>query len=243
MAVYTNEVIVLGSKSWGDADKLLWLFSRDYGKMRAVAYGARRAKSPLAGSLQMFNLVDVTLNSGERLDTVRQATIKKRFKRATEELEVMAYASFVAELVLELSAEGESKAELFDELLKVFSAFEKRNPRLVALSAAYKILKLEGLSLVENACVHCGELLVNDGFIDVKEGGALCSHCKSIDAISYPFEAQKLILLLEEIDLIDSAQITVKKNAMLVAEKILLTYLVEIIEKPLRSLEFIKELS
>ena len=52
MAIYTTEVLVLGVKNWGNADKIVTLLSPTYGKITAAAYGCRRPKSPLAASMQ-----------------------------------------------------------------------------------------------------------------------------------------------------------------------------------------------
>lgn len=243
MAQYTTEAIILGVKNWGEADKLLWFFSREQGKLRAVAYGARRARSLLAGPLQPFNLVSVTLSEGDRLDIVRQCSVGKRYRKLTEDLTAMAYASFVAELTLELCPEHEPQPELYDELGKIFVAFEKRNPRLVALSAAYKLFQIEGLALSSQNCVHCGSELVGDGWFDVKEGGALCEECTSGAAMEYRAGTRELIHLLETVDLEKDETFSIKGADLNAAEVIMLSYLAEITEKPLKSLSFIAQLN
>ena len=239
---YTTEAIVLGVKNWGEADKLLWFFSREKGKLRAAAYGARRAKSPVAGGLQLFNQLSVTLTEGERIDTVRQCQLLHHAKKPTEDLTAMAYAAFVAELALELSPEHEPQPELYEELEKILAAFEKRNPRLVALSAAYKLFRLAGLSLSVNTCVHCGAALVGDGCFDIKEGGALCRECTTEVAREYRTSTRELMQLLEEIDLSGEDAFSVKGSDLAAAEQIMMSYLPEIIEKPLKSLGFIGQL-
>ena len=136
MAQYTTEAIVLGVHNWGAADKMVWLLSPEHGKLKAAAYGCRRPKSPLAGGLQLFNRLDVSLNSGSQLDTLRQCTMKGRYRKVGEDLTVMAYAAFVAELTLELLPEGMPQPDIYQRLLEILAAFETRNPRLVALAAA-----------------------------------------------------------------------------------------------------------
>lgn len=239
MAQYTVEGIVLGVKNWGEADKLVWFLSREQGKLRVAAYGARRARNPLAGALQPFNLLSLTLAGGERIDTARQSQVLHRFKKPCEDLTVMAYASFVAELALELFAEHEPQPELYDELLRVFGAFEERNPRLVALSAAFKLLQGSGLALSTESCVHCGAAIEGDAFIDVREGGAICPSCAQESMEEYTAGTRRLIALLEKLNLASPPEFSVKGSELLAAERIMLCYLPEIMEKPLKSLEFI----
>lgn len=242
MAQYTTEVIVLGVRNWGDADKLLWFFSREQGKLRAAAYGARRTKSTVAGGLQLFNQLSVTMTEGDRIDVVRQCQIIHHAKKPTEDLTAMAYAAFVAELALELSPEHEPQPELYDELLKILEAFETRNPRIVALSAAYKLFSLAGLSLRTLTCVHCGKVIVGDAAFDIKEGGALCDKCVTARAAEYTAGTRELIQLLETIDFAGKETFKIKAADLAAAEQIMLDYLPEIIEKPLKSLTFISQL-
>ena len=79
MAIYTTEVLVLGVKNWGNADKIVILLSPTYGKITAAAYGCRRPKSPLAASMQPFSWLDIQLSKGEKMDTVRQCEHKGFF--------------------------------------------------------------------------------------------------------------------------------------------------------------------
>ena len=101
MARYTASALVLGVHNWGDADKIVTLFTRERGLIRAAAFGARRPKSPLAAGLQMFNEIEAELTEGQRLDTVRTASLLHHPKKLSEDLAAMSYGSFVAELVRE----------------------------------------------------------------------------------------------------------------------------------------------
>ena len=105
MAQYQTDALVLGVKNWGEADKIVTLLSKEHGKIVATAFGCRRPKSPLAGALQMFNEVSVQLTKGERLDTVRQATLKQANKTMSADFSAMAYGAFVAELATNLAVE------------------------------------------------------------------------------------------------------------------------------------------
>ena len=87
MARYTASALVLGVHNWGDADKIVTLFTRERGLIRAAAFGARRPKSPLAAGLQMFNEIEAELTEGQRLDTVRTASLLHHPKKLSEDLD------------------------------------------------------------------------------------------------------------------------------------------------------------
>ncbi len=248
MARRSAEAIVLAARNWGEADKMVSLLTRECGRIEAAAFGCRRPKSALTAGMQMFAHIDVEFTEGNRVWTVRQCSCKSRFTRLFADLGAMAYGSFVAELALELSPEQEPLPDIFDQLLEIFYAFEERNPRLVALAAAYQLLTLTGFSLHLDSCVHCGAAFVEPMGMDISEGGVLCNSCCSKD--TPPFSAslrtfiekmtalswQKLAALQEK------SQLLVKKQELLAAENLLLTHLYALFGKKLRSLVFISQL-
>lgn len=240
MAQYTTEAIVLRVKNWGEADKMLQFFSRDHGRIPAVAFGCRRPKSPLAGGMQLFNHLDVTLQQGDRLATVRQCSLRDRFRKLDEDLTAMAYGSFVAELAVELAPEGQPQPELFDRLLAIFSAFARHNARLIALAAGYQLLELAGLQLNYAQCTHCGKKLEGDAWFDAAEGGAFCPDCHTAAGIPYLVGQREFICRLAALDWAAPPQFSVKKAALLAAENLLLTYLRNLFGHDLKSLRFIR---
>ena len=84
MARYTAHALVIGVHPWGDADKVVELFTAEKGRVRAAAFGSRRPKSTLAAALQLFNELDVSLTEGQRLDTVRTSSIQHHPKKLSE---------------------------------------------------------------------------------------------------------------------------------------------------------------
>ncbi|BEU88011.1 DNA repair protein RecO [Selenomonas sp. TAMA-11512] len=242
MAKVFVEALVLGAINWGEADKMVTLLTREQGKCKAAAFGARRPKSPLAASLQLFSYVEVELTEGARISTIRQCTIKEHFRRLSEDLETIAYGSFVAELATELSPEGEPQPEVFERLLLIFRAFEVRQPRITALAAACQLLELAGLGLRYEQCVHCGAPVNGDVFIEIEEGGLLCPSCRTEASMPFSSAARELLSDMLRLSWKRDASLQVKKDALLQAEEIVLLYLKSLFGRLLRSIEFIQQL-
>lgn len=251
MAQYNTDALVLGIHNWGQADKMLWLLSPEHGKIKAAAYGCRRPRSPLAGSLQLFNRIDASLSSGTQLDTLRQCVLQQRFRRVGEDLTAMAYGSFVAELALELLPEGVPQPEIFATLLAVFAAFEERNPRPVALAAACQLLNLSGLQLSYRACVHCGRELEASSFFAPEEGGAVCPSCaasvtadlgESVYLLPYNIGQGELLQALTDFDWDNPSPLKISRDCLLAAEQLILGYIQMVIGKRLKSLDFLRQL-
>ena len=243
MAQYKTDAIILAVHNWGEADKMVTLFSRDLGIIKAAAYGCRRPRSALAGGMQMFCYLDVQLGEGQRLDIVRQCEMKLSFKALREDLDAMAYATFVAELVLELCPERHPEPQIFDKLLQAYAAFSKHNPRIVALAVAYQFLDYTGYQLNFDTCVVCGTPIQGDAFFSLEQRGVLCSDCKSSGVDVFSAKLRMFIYQLRELDWLKPPVFSVSGGDLVLAETLLLLYLQNLLEKPLKSLAFIQQLS
>ncbi len=241
MPKYRTNAFVIGVHNWGEADKLVTLFTQEKGKVRATAFGCRRPKSPLAAGMQMFQCIDAELSEGRQLDTVRQCSILKHYKKLGGDFTVMAYGAFTAELASELMPEHEPAPEVFDLLEKAFSAFEHRNPRVVALIAGYHLLEHTGMQLSYSQCVNCGREIQGNAAFCIAEGGAFCSSCAIPGSIAYTEKLRQLILAIQEFDWNDNSHIHIKKEELLQAEKILLQQLYSLLGHTLKSLAFLND--
>ncbi len=244
MAQYETEAVVLGVRNWGEADKMLRLFSRDHGKFTAAAFGARRPKSPLAGGLQMFHTVELSLSGGDRVDTVRRCRLVSRFPHLEADLVAMAYASFVAEVLLELMPDGAPQPEVYDWLPSVFAACGPKNPRLVALAAGFQLLDFAGLGLSFDVCAVSGAPIEGDAFFSASEGGAIApaASAEIPGKRSYPESLRVLLSTLSTIDWEAPPAFTAKRSDIEAGEALLVSYLQETFGHGLRSLKFIRQL-
>lgn len=243
MAQYSTEAILLAVRNWGEADKMVTFFSRELGKITAVAYGCRRPKSPLAGGMQAFSHLELGVMAGTHLDTIKQCETITSFKNLRENLDAMAYAAFLTELVVEVCPERHPEPHIYDLLVCALGMLSKRNPRLVALAAAYQLVEYTGYQPAYTVCVDCGQNIETDAFFSFEKGGVICNQCSSPDMIDMPIRMQSFIQNLLQLDWKKPAEFSVNGAILVQTEKLLLDYLVFLIEKPLKSLAFIKQLA
>ncbi len=241
-AKYTTEALVLGVRNWGEADRIVTLFTKERGMVKAAAYGSRRPRSRMASVMQMFHHVEVQLLEGQRLDSVKQCSLLHRYRKLEEDYVAMAYGSFVAEILQEFLPEGAPDPVVFDLLLDIFPAFETRNPRIAALAAAWQILACSGFQLRLGSCVHCGREITENAYLSVQEGGTLCSDCVTSDAKPLLPKGESFLLELLRMDWKNSS-IKVKREDLLFAEQVLLAYLWFVLGKPMKSLSFIRQMA
>ena len=134
--IYRTEAVVLRRHDFGEADRILTLYSPWRGKFRAIAKGVRRPKSRLGGHVELFTHVNVLVAEGRNLDIVTQAEAIRPFGRIRDDLWKTAYASYVAELVDRFTEEHLGNEPVFDLLLQAFSYLDEADTASGADAAA-----------------------------------------------------------------------------------------------------------
>ena len=116
--LYRAEAIVLRRMNLGEADRLLTLYTPEWGKIRVLAKGVRKPTSRKAGHLELFTHSRLLIAKGRSLDIVTQAETITPFLLLRKDLIRTSYAYYVAELVDRFLEEGEESPALFRLLLE-----------------------------------------------------------------------------------------------------------------------------
>lgn len=174
-----TEAVVLRHSDWGEADRLLGIYSREAGKLRAVAKGARKLKSRKAGHLEPFTRVKLLLARGRDFWIVTQAETVDAYLPVREDLLRTAYAAYVIELLDRFTyEEGENRAlyQLMVDTLQRVSTLP--NPFLSVRYYEIRLLDLLGFRPELNHCVRCEtEIKPENQYLDAGLGGILCPRC------------------------------------------------------------------
>ena len=128
MALYTDEGVVLRTAKLGEADRIITLFTRMHGKVRAVAKGVRRTKSRFGGRLEPFMRVNVLIAEGRSLDVISQAeTISAYASSICLDYEAYMAAGIMAETLDKLiDTEREAAPEQYRLLIGALHALSKQ---------------------------------------------------------------------------------------------------------------------
>ena len=242
MALYNTRAVVIGAANWREADRIITLFSRDKGKIKSAAYGCRHTKSRLASVSQLFSIVDVQLTAGQQIDVIKNCDHAGFLADFSADYTALAYASFVAEFVSEVFEAGQPQPQVYDKLLNIIPAMQHHNPRIAALAAFFQILEYTGSQLQYENCVVCGKKTIGDAFFSYKEGGVVCKDCSIDGKIEYQEKVREFILQLLQLDWTKPEPFHVQAKTLLAAENIMLEYVKFILEKHLKSLDFIKQI-
>jgi len=115
--IYKTEGIIIKRKNFGEADKILTIFTKHCGKIKVIAKGIRKITSKKAGTLELFNHCKLVLAKGKDLDIVTEAQVINSFSSWRKNLDKVGIAWYFCELVDKLTAESQANRNLF-ELLK-----------------------------------------------------------------------------------------------------------------------------
>ncbi len=172
------KALSLNSRPLGEKDRLLTLFSREQGKLSAVAPGARKVKSKLAAAVELFTCGNYLLHRGRSLFTVTQAEQEQGFPNIRRNITLYASGIYFGELVEKTVEESEASPELFELLLQVWQLLDQGQvePALLARYFELKLLDLLGYRPHLESCTHCG-LERGPVFWSDSAGGAVCQAC------------------------------------------------------------------
>ena len=191
------EAIVLRHSDWGEADRLLTLFTREEGKLRTIAKGVRRLRSRKAGHLQPFTRVKLMLAHGRDLWIVTQAETVAAYLALREDLERIAHASYAVELLDRFTYEEGANRPLFDLLAMTLQRMDEGQlPFTLLRYYELRLLDLLGFRPELFRCVGCGEgIQPQDQFFSPLLGGVLCPRCAAQDASARPISVNALRFL------------------------------------------------
>ena len=244
METFKIEGIILQTTDFGDANRVVTIFSKEVGKIEPNAYGCRRAKNPLSGTLQMFNHISAEVSTGSKVDTIRDADLLKFYDNITKDLERLAYAALFFEIVTKMTLPKFPEPAVFELLKKSLPVMNTRNPKIAALIGACQFMQFSGVQLSFDQCVHCGRKIEGDAAISLVDGGAVCMNCLDISNAATPY-SEMLRLTFETMlnfDWNEKTHLTFKAEQIRAAENFFMTYVHSILGNELNSVKFIRQL-
>lgn len=242
--VYPAHAIVLRRINLGETDKILTLLTREKGKLGAVAKGSRRPTSRFVGATELFGYCRMLLAVGQSLDVVTQVEVRQSFPHLRVNLEKIAAASFMTELVDHFTEERQPQEEIFDLLLTGLTVVDMLDdPGLIVTAFTLQLLAVAGYTPELAECVRCGEKGVYPAFSPAM-GGVVCRACRPSvkDAMRVSPEALDAARALLAWRLPDAAQLELTDAARAQTLRLIRAFLLYRTDRPLKSARFLDEL-
>ena len=201
---WKTEAVVLRSIRYGEADRILHLFTLGRGRVGAIAKGARKTSSRFGARLEPFSHVELVLREGRgELHTVTGAHLVRSHDASRTDAYRMAVGHIGLEAVLKLFLEGDESPRAFHALTRFLDLLDEvvvelpAQPALepLALSFQLKLLWLSGYLPHLAGCASCGEEVPLVGF-SAGAGGGVCAACEggSVAVSADGFEGIRALL-------------------------------------------------
>jgi DNA repair protein RecO (recombination protein O) len=193
-----TEAIVLRSLRYGEADRILHLYTPQRGRVSAIAKGVRRARSRFGGRLEPFFRLQLDLHEGRgELLTVTGAQTVEGYPRLRCDAHTLDAAARACDAVGRLFETGEPHPGVFNLLCRRLSMLDTgagaASGRADALAFRLKLMLAAGLAPQLGACAGCGEREHLVGFSGAA-GGVVCGAC---EAASFPLDPDAYTFMTE----------------------------------------------
>ena len=207
MALYESPALTIRSMRLGDTDRLTTFLTLRYGKIKAVAKGAVKQKSRLAGRTEPFIFGNLIFFGKEKAELYRLNSfdIVEPFQKIRNDFNRLNRAFVSAELVDAICKEKDVNIEGFKALLAFWrslegeSKVEKQNLALRLFEL--KFLFLSGFGPMLEMCVECGKKVGAKAGFNPRKGGAMCESCFPKDPYAVGSNAGAIKLMAKAISL------------------------------------------
>jgi DNA repair protein RecO (recombination protein O) len=193
MSTEKATALVLRTTDWSETSRICTLWTREFGKVRALAKGGRRLKSAFESALDLLTVCSIVLlrKSSGSLDLLTEARVVERFGRLTTDLPALYAAYYIAELLADWTEDYDPHPTLFEEALLALRSLGQpevlTGPRLAHFEMA--LLRELGYSPALEQCAACAARspLAGDrlGF-SAAAGGVVCDACQKTARDSRP---------------------------------------------------------
>lgn len=241
------DAVVLRHSDWGEADRLLTLFSREQGKLRAIAKGVRKVQSRKAGHLEPFTRATIMLAKGQDLWIVTQAEANDLFQPIREDLQKMGQAAYVVELLDRFTYEEGQNWQLYKLLtdtLERLSAFD--DDFIPVRYYEMRLLDILGYRPLLFECAACGEkITARDQYFSADLGGVLCPKCanRGQSRRQISVEALRFLRHIQRSDYREAGRADPPAAVRLEMEALQNYYLTYLLERSLKTPEFIRQIN
>ncbi|MCL2744382.1 MAG: DNA repair protein RecO [Planctomycetaceae bacterium] len=187
----SDEAVVIRSIDFSETSRILTLFTKNFGKIEAIAKGGRRLKSPFENALDLLARISVTflLKKGDVLDLLTEAKLNKRFNVKRNNQAGLYAGYYAAELVNLLTQRGDPSPNIYNLLTETLDDAETAAALMkTLLHFEGRLLEYTGHKPALRFCTECNKDCWNDDETNNRKrriafglwsGGVLCRRCET----------------------------------------------------------------
>jgi len=241
------DAVVLRHSDYGEADRLLTLYTRQLGKTRAIAKGARKIASRKAGHIEPFTHAKLQLARGRDMLILTQADTVDAYQALREDLILTSQASYVLELLDRFTYQDDTEnSAIFRLLTDTLSRLaSKADPWLAIRYYEMRLLDHLGFRPQLFECANCRrEILAEDQFFSFSAGGVICPRCgqglRNVNPLSV--ETLKYLRHFQRSSYADASRARPSPEVRTEAESLMQGYFTYLLERELNTPGFLKRI-
>jgi DNA repair protein RecO (recombination protein O) len=249
LRVYRTHAVVLRRRDFRDADRILTVFTPNYGKLELIAKGVRKTTSRKAGHLELFSHSALLVAQARTWDIVTEVVGVESYPRLRSDLDKISQASYIGELVDCFSESGDENQPLWELLIIALQELDQlaagQDVRALQHWFEMHLLSLVGFQPQLYQCLNCDEELQPTlNYMSLIEGGVVCPTCAQGRRDLEPIDVDvlKVLRFLQSRPWVNVRQIHVRPHVMRQVDSLLYRYLLTVLERQLKSVDFMRRL-
>ncbi|MBS4191334.1 DNA repair protein RecO [Bacillus sp. FJAT-49705] len=239
------EGIIIRATNYGETNKIVTLYTREWGKVGVMARGAKKPNSRLAAVTQLFTYGYFLIQKGNGLGTLQQGEMISSMRSIREDIFLTAYASYIVDLTDKGTDDRKPNPFLFELVHQTLNLInEGYDAEILVNIFEMKMLNSLGLYPVLNQCAICGSTDGHYSF-SIREGGLLCHRCFEKDPYHFKISSAtvKLLRLFYFFDLSRLGNISVKAETKAELKRVITAYYDEYSGLNLKTKKFLNQMA
>ncbi|NJN82389.1 MAG: DNA repair protein RecO [Caldilineaceae bacterium] len=258
--VYKTHALILRRRDYADADRIVTVFTPGMGKLQLIAKGIRKTTSRKAGHLELFTHAALVIAQARTWDIITEATTVENYRHLRGDLDAIGNASYIVELIDAFTEADDENQSLWDLLTMTLRLLDEGSSAAAGLVEVDRssfdvnvllrwfelhVLSVAGFQPELFDCIGCGkELQAEANYLSLAEGGVYCPACGHgrADAEGIDVDTLKVLRFLQSRPWREAERLTVRPPIMRRVENVLYRYLIIVLERQLKSPDFLHRL-
>lgn len=241
---HKTQAIILHSLDYGESDRIVAFYTRDFGKLRGIAKGARRSRVRFANALELFCLAEIVFSRRGRdsLALIEESRVQRHFENIRQDLDKTLMSSYLVELTDQFTLEDKKSVDLF-ELLRDFLGRIDCADCAETLMRFFEIrlLACVGYQPVLDRCVTCQAPLngADVYHFHCRSGGLRCGVCSGSKEGSLPISpgTARTLLMGRDMELSRMNRLLMSERSAQESRQIMTHFIRHLLGKELKSLQ------
>ena len=250
--LYRTPAVILSRRDYGEADRILKVFTPSFGKQEFLAKGIRKTTSRKAGHVEPFTHSTLLVAKGRTWDIVTEAASIESFRHLRTNLDAIGYASTITELIdcfTESEDDNQPLWDLYLLALRILDAYGQQpadqEPQLLLHWFELQLLSLTGFQPQFFYCLDCHSAITPViNYLSLEDGGVFCPTCATNHDSVEPIEPDVLKMLrhLQRSAWNEVQGLRMRPPIQQAIDAILNRYLLTIVERQLKAANFLRRL-